>query len=168
MDADEKQPKMVETKERVITAQPAKRRLPRTPLLVVAIVGVLALMGTSFGAGLMLGSHANAACARMSSFGSGYAQIDGATGQIGYGGGMRRGGMNRAGVTGTVSAISSSSITIQDTTSSTKTFVIDSNTRVTKSDGTAGAVSDITNGTSVSVRSVETAGKPTAWVIAIR
>lgn len=86
--------------------------------------------------------------------------------RAGYGVGMMRGGvygpngvngtgfrtrgmMN--GAVGTVSAVSSSSITIKDTTrGGTVTYTIDGNTKVTE-DGTTKAVSDIQTGNTVRV-----------------
>ncbi len=171
---DEKQPDVtqthaVEKKETVSHAtHPTKRYLSRTSSVLIMSLVVLILMGGAFCTGLVVGGHANRGRFAAPTGLSDYSRGNDVSPNMMGTGGARRSGMNRTMTTGTVSAISSSSITIQDTASSTQTYVIDSNTRFTKSDGTAGAVSDVTNGASVSIRSVTTAGKATAWVIAIR
>lgn len=77
-------------------------------------------------------------------------------------GGGRDGRMARRGGE-TVSAISSSSITVKYRDGATKTYAIDSNTRVLKTDRTYGSISDVKTDTKVIVRSLDpTATNPVA------
>ncbi len=82
----------------------------------------------------------------------------------GNGFGMRRaGGMN-----GTVTAVSSSSLTVKDSTGASRTYVVNNTTSVRKADGTVGAIGDVTNGATVLVRASGQVSEQIAYTVTLR
>ena len=105
----------------------------------LSIVGVLVVAGASFFGGITYQkNHGGTATATASNGQT-------ATGQRGFGGA----GGRRGGTFGTVSAVSGTTLTIASRTGTNVTISLSGNPTITKSDGTAGALSDIAVGDTV-------------------
>ena len=161
-------PEQVENEDEWPTAGPAKGLRVRLPIAVAALA-VVAFGGVAAGAtlkkapeptvqaGSVGGNRPNGAAGANGAVGAnGAAGANGATGRFGAPGG---------GVVGTVTKVSGNTVTVTQRDGTTATVIVPSGTTISKT--VAGAVSDLTAGTSIAVRGTTADGKTTAESVTI-
>lgn len=157
----------VEITSQPVIMQPTQTAVPwkkNIPWLIAAGAVLLVLLCGTFMLGRMTG-NAN----RNTRFTPGNDQFNTSSRRGMPGGmGMNGGGYRRMGTTGTVTAVSATSLTVKDNAGESKTFAIDSSTQIVKNGATA-VVGDIMTGAIVMVRTNDTsATPPIASVLSIR
>ncbi len=149
--ADETEPKIKETKETVVhPVAPHAAPHGTAPLIIAIGVAVLfAGIAGGFMAGWAFG-HINAGGHyAMHAAGNG---LRGPLNQSGMSGGVTHRKSFTNSVSGSVTAVSATSITVKATGGEVVTYAITSSTKVTHNDGTAATVNDIKVGDTVHVR----------------
>lgn len=125
-------------------AAPPRRRFGLTSIL-LALALVVAVGGLAFAVGRL-----TAPAAAASTFGAGRFGNGTANGGTGTGTGTFRGGLGGFSVSGTVTAVNGSTITVQEANG--RTIDVTTSSSTTYQDATSGSASDVQNGASVIVQ----------------
>lgn len=125
-------------------AAPPRRRFGLTSIL-LALALVVAVGGLAFAVGRL-----TAPAAAASTFGAGRFGNGAANGGTGTGTGTFRGGFGGFSVSGTVTAVNGSTITVQEANG--RTIDVTTSSTTTYQDATSGSASDVQNGASVIVQ----------------